>query len=368
MFASTMITSLPPTMKRMVAGRDFGTVYQRACIESWISAGFRIVSINSATEIEQLKPLAYPVSFVLSSNVRPGIGEFLDYAGRCHDDLVAIINADCFFLGYPSFVSGVRKGARRGLVMVERVNIDPISLLPTGQTCLGFDAFFFAPSMARAATIPRDLTVGQPWWDYWLPAAFAVENIELLRPQSPLVFHLDHEQGWSQDRWLKTGRTFLQSFALLDDQKLPSFLAEVRRFASEELASREDLGGFGDWCFNWLRDNSSYLEVSAEPTAAELLGKILASITNFDGMHASTLALAEARRNLADLAALQAQGANAALAEARRNLAALAALQAQGASVAGGARRWRPSAVHARSVQLARRFAGRLIKALRKRV
>ncbi|WLA68029.1 hypothetical protein [Bradyrhizobium diazoefficiens] len=357
-FAATIITSLPPTMKRMVGGRDFGAVYQRACIESWVSAGFRVTSINSAVEIEQLKPLGYPVRYVLSSNVRPAIEEFLDYAGRCQDDLVGIINADCFFLGYPSFVGGIKTGALRGVVMVERVNIDPISLLPTGQTCLGFDAFFFTPSMARLATVPPDLSVGQPWWDYWLPAAFAVENIELLRPQSPLVFHLDHEQGWSQERWLKTGRSFLQSFADLDDQKFPSFLTEVRRFASWELASREDLGGFGHWCFNWLRDNASYLEVSAEPTADELLGRILASVTNFDGMHANTLALAEARNNLA-----------AALAEARNNLAALTALQSQVARGAVWTRQLRLGAVQTRSVQLywrARRFSGRLIRAWRK--
>lgn len=347
MFVPTLITSLPPTMKRMVAGRDFGAVYQRACIESWVSAGFRVVSINSAVEVAQLKPLGYPVSFVSSSNVRPAIEEFLEYAGQCQDSLVGIINADCFFLGYPSFVGGIKKGALRGVVMVERVNIDPVSLLPTGQTCLGFDAFFFTPAMARLATVPSDLTVGQPWWDYWLPAAFAVENIELLRPQSPLVFHLDHEQGWSQERWLKNGRSFLQNFAVLDCQKSLSFLTGVRRFASWELAGREDLGGFGIWCFNWLRDNASYLEVSAEPSAAELLGRILASITNFDGMHANTLALAEARSNLA----------------------ALTALQAQIACGAVGARQYRLGAVQTRSVQLYRRargFLGRLIRAWRK--
>ena len=43
--------------------------------------------------------------------------------------------------------------------MVERVNIDPGSLLPTGQTCLGFDAFFFSKADAARVTIDPDLTV-----------------------------------------------------------------------------------------------------------------------------------------------------------------------------------------------------------------
>ena len=40
---------------------------------------------------------------------------------------------------------------------------------------------------------------------------------------------------------------------------------------------------------------------------AELFGRILAAITNFDGMHAGTLALAQARRELSELAVLKAQ-------------------------------------------------------------
>src|ERR1700681_4601960 len=125
----TLFTSLPPGTTRMVNGRDFGTAYQRACIDSWIAAGFDVVSLNPDSEIAQLRKYDFPVS-------------------------------------YPAFVQGIVSGARDGLVMVERVNIDPGSLLPTGQTCLGFDAFFFNKADAARVTIDPDLSVGQPWWDY----------------------------------------------------------------------------------------------------------------------------------------------------------------------------------------------------------
>ena len=191
--------------------------------------------------------------------------------------------------------------------MVERVNIDPSSLLPTGQTCLGFDAFFFNKADAARVTIDPDLSVGQPWWDYWFPMEFAVSNVKLLRPQSPLIFHLDHEQGWSQARWLHYGRKFITHFSVVDGDRNPSFSAGLREFLDSGSAEREDLGGFGDWCFNWLRDNAEYLKVSQDPTAAELFGRILAAITNFDGMHAATLALAQARRELSELTDLKAR-------------------------------------------------------------
>ena len=303
----TLFTSVPPGTTRIVNGHDFGPAYQRACIDSWIAAGFDVVSLNPESEIAQLRKYDFPISYLASANPRPQIREFLTEACRCPTELIGIINADCLLLSYPAFVQGIVSGARDGLVMVERVNIDPGSLLPTGQTCLGFDAFFFNKADAARVTIDPDLSVGQPWWDYWFPMEFAVSDVKLLRPQSPVIFHLDHEQGWSQARWLHYGRRFITHFSAVDGDRNPSFSAGLREFLDSGSAEREDLGGFGDWCFNWLRDNAEYLKVSQDPTAAELFGRILAAITNFDGMHAGTLALAQARRELSELAVLKAQ-------------------------------------------------------------
>ena len=303
----TLFTSLPPGTTRIVNGQDFGPAYQRACIDSWIAAGFDVVSLNPESEIAQLRNYDFPISYLVSPNPRPQIVEFLTEACRCPTELIGIINADCLLLSYPAFVQGIVSGARDGLVMVERVNIDPSSLLPTGQTCLGFDAFFFNKADAARVTIDPELSVGQPWWDYWFPMEFAFSEVKLLRPQSPIIFHLDHEQGWSQARWLLYGRKFITRFSVVDGTWNPSFSAGLREFLSSGCSERDDLGGFGDWCFNWLRDHAEFLKVSADPTAAELFGRILAAITNFAGMHAETLALAQARRELSELVVLKAQ-------------------------------------------------------------
>src|ERR1700730_7240576 len=90
----------------------------------------------------------------------------------------------------------------------------------------------------------------------------------------------------------------MMSFSVVDGTRIRSFSAGLREFLGSGSAEKDDLGGFGDWCFNWLCDNAEYLKVSQDPTAAELFGRILAAITNFDGMHATTLALAQARREL----------------------------------------------------------------------
>src|SRR5882757_7572264 len=268
----TLFTSLPPSTTRIVNGHDYGIAYQRACIASWIAAGFDVISLNPENEIAELRKYDYPINYLVSPNPRPKISEFLSEASRSPSDLTGIINADCLLLNYPPFVQGIVSGAKDGLVMVERVNIDPNNLLPTGQTCLGFDAFFFNKTHA-----------------------------------SRLMIDPDHEQGWSQARWLYYGRKFITRFSVVDGTRNPSFSAGLHEFLGSGSAEREDLGGFGDWCFNWLRDNAEYLKVSQDPTAAELFGRILAAITNFDGMHAGTLALAQARRELSELAVLKAQ-------------------------------------------------------------
>src|SRR5258707_10525850 len=126
----TLFTSLPPGTTRIVNGHDFGPAYQRACIDSWIAAGFDVVSLNPDSEIAQLRKYEFPITYLASPNPRPQIIEFLTEACRCPTELVGIINADCLLLSYPAFVQGIVSGAREGLVLVERVNIDPGSLLP----------------------------------------------------------------------------------------------------------------------------------------------------------------------------------------------------------------------------------------------
>jgi hypothetical protein len=307
MMGATLFTSLPPKATRLVSGLDFGPPYQRACIDSWIAAGFDVVSLNPESEIAELRKLEFPVSYRASPHPRPKILEYLAEARQSQTELTGIINADCLLINYPGFVKSILTGAATGLVMVERVNIDPNSLLPTGQTCLGFDAFFFNRTDAGQITIDPDLSVGQPWWDYWFPTEFAVSGIKLLRPQWPLIVHLDHEQGWSQSRWLEYGRRFITHFSAMSVPTNSSFSEDLREFVEPGWEEREDLGGTGDWSFNWLRDHADLLKAGQNDSSEALFGRILGAIANFDGMHTGTLALARAREELLELADLKAQ-------------------------------------------------------------
>jgi hypothetical protein len=156
----------------------------------------------------------------------------------------------------------------------------------------------FGREYALRVKIDPDLAFGEPWWDYWLPMELAASGMKLLRPRFPAVVHLDHEQGWSQSRWLSHGRKFMTHFSKLNSADIASFSDGLNGFLLSGSLEKEDLGGFADWCFNWLRDHAERIGFSKEHAAGELLGQMVAAITNFNGMHEGTLALAQARREL----------------------------------------------------------------------
>ena len=56
-------TSIPPVLKRQDAGRNF-IGYQKLCVQSWTSNGFRILSINDPDEIQALTALYPDVEFI----------------------------------------------------------------------------------------------------------------------------------------------------------------------------------------------------------------------------------------------------------------------------------------------------------------
>ena len=97
----TLFTSLPPGTTRIVNGHDFGPAYQRACIDSWIAAGFDVVSLNPESEVAQLRKYDFPISYLASPNPRPQIVEFLTEACRCPTELRRIYGrrAEILFRG-----------------------------------------------------------------------------------------------------------------------------------------------------------------------------------------------------------------------------------------------------------------------------
>src|ERR1700674_1196385 len=277
-----LYTSLPPRSTRRIANVELGHSYLMECVRSWKRAGFDVVSLNSAREIDELTDIGYDIEFREVGDERPRIRDFLEAIRESEDPVAGIINADIFLADNPDLLTSVLHHTASGMVFFERINIDPFSLRPTGRSCNGFDTFIFATAPLLRIDLDCDLLFGEPWWDYWFPLAYASVGGRLMATGAPLTFHLDHVQNWRQAQWTtngrKTVRYLLQSTGVLSQE----FVARIRPFAGATDISDATLGPFAHWCFAWLRETAETIKLMPRPSNDSPLPSLVASLNSPD--------------------------------------------------------------------------------------
>ena len=195
------LTSLSPSERAVDA--------QQRAITTWRDAGMHVRSFNHPTEIAALTS-CYDVEFVsvertafsvFGLHLIP-INRIIEWAAE-HDATVMIINADIELRLAPWALQRARRVAEGGLCYWIRHNHDDNLARATVEP-FGIDAFLFA---ARDVGIVPDsfLSMGQPFWDYWLPYLFASQHRPLVCVDFPAVFHRRHAQQWSWNDWHRCG-------------------------------------------------------------------------------------------------------------------------------------------------------------------
>jgi 2-O-methyltransferase len=255
------LTSLSPSPARAVV--------QRQCIESWHSAGLRVHSFNHPSELSSLG--SFPnVEFIpvegsqtaLNSkgNGHPyvPIKTMLEWAA-VHDRAVLIINSDIELRLLPWQLDRARWLSEGGLCYFVRHNHDG-EISRARREPYGIDAFLL--SGRQAALFPQSsLSMGQPFWDYWLPYTIAEKSRAIFSMDSAVAFHRNHQQQWSWDNWhlcalefdrmtglLRNERTLEACVAMaarvresFDSRKivLPSQPMEIRSWVQQTFSTRE---------------------------------------------------------------------------------------------------------------------------------
>lgn len=198
------LTSLSPAPQKLERQRD--------CVASWRSAGLQPVSFNHPAEIPSLCGTVdaefVPVETTTEATFgRPyvPISAFLEWAtaGRAR---VLIINADIQLQLAPWELRRVRWLSEGGLCYFVRYN-HGTDRARASREQWGIDAFFL--DGAQASLFPRSfLSMGQPFWDYWLPHTFAAQGLPLWSVEFPAAYHLDHPQNWSWENWHRCALEF----------------------------------------------------------------------------------------------------------------------------------------------------------------
>jgi len=198
----TLFTSIPPEMSRIVRGQERGPAWQSACIQSWIRAGFRVISLNPQNEIDRFHPLPANIEFqaLPAHSSRASISDFFRAAQACGDEVAGIVNADCMIAAPPEFLFRL-KSCIGGIVLSERADIDPNTLRPLGLSGFGFDGFFFDVAAIDKIKWDDHWMIGAVWYDFWLPLAFQVGGLRVKTLPAPILHHLYHDRAWNWEVW-----------------------------------------------------------------------------------------------------------------------------------------------------------------------
>ena len=221
-------TSIPLKISRIVDGQELGLIWTRMCIDSWRKAGYDVVSVNSASEAEQISSI-YPDVKVqaverdgMAAVGRPLIylSDLLSVAMRDTCSHVAIANADVMFLNDAAVAL---KGWTPELGFAYSTRLDIDDLAGTNPRLHGgVDFIIIKIGDLQGIELP-DFLFGTPWWDYWLPLVMnckGVKGCRLAFNNLPVIAHLFHGDRWSHDDFLSNFSCFIAAISkVVDDRK-----------------------------------------------------------------------------------------------------------------------------------------------------
>jgi hypothetical protein len=215
-------------------------------VESWRRAGLDVVTLNHASEVETVA--GYGVGIVqvertglaqYGRHVVP-LNEFVCWIGATAEPAL-IINADNELRVTPAQVQRLADLGASGVPMLAKVHHDANGSNPCVEPA-GFDAFLLSPRHCHLYA-ESFLSLGQPWWDYWIPWMVMQAGEPLYLPSEPVAFHLRHPGGWGQQPW-DLGAVELARLAGLDagaDAAARSQLSAAVYGALAQHATRVDL-------------------------------------------------------------------------------------------------------------------------------
>lgn len=206
------------------------TSIQRACIESWQAAGLAVRSFNHPSEIPELRE-RYSIEFVpVTDTSEPVFGRhyvpisaMLNWAGE-HQSAVLLINSDIQLELLPWEMKRLQYLADGGLCYFVRHNYNGNLDRAVPEAC-GIDAMLMH-GRNTGIIPPSFLSMGQPWWDYWIPHTFVSHGHAIFSVEFPAAFHRNHPLQWSWENWHECALEFDRMALQLDaDRSFNSCIA-----------------------------------------------------------------------------------------------------------------------------------------------
>lgn len=199
---------------------------QQKAVQSWLKAGFLVLSVNTPEEIGRLR-LHFPqVHFVGAA--RTGQEDFGkpmiyidDLLGALKDtqiEMVGLINSDIHLSLEPVHLDEIVRRTQEAVICVNRLNVKQMDSRDGVLFVGGFDVFFFRRWMLERIP-PSRFCLGIAWWDYYIPIVCVLNQIPMVCFQEPIAWHIRHPLNWDKIQWTKAARYFFERLLELCGQR-----------------------------------------------------------------------------------------------------------------------------------------------------
>lgn len=198
---------------------------QKVAIDSWVRAGYEVVSLNVEDEIKELKDfpeVKFVSTFRHTKHIfgKPYItaSALIDYIKEVKSKHTLLINSDIIIDDQLKYTENIKKISEDGIVIMNRRDFNNSHSEGIVYE-LGFDGFFI--NYKWIDVFPQTvLSLGQCFWDYWVPYSALTNRVKIFKLNEPYLFHKRHSVQYSVDQWRKTGEIFRAEMGLTKFTKI----------------------------------------------------------------------------------------------------------------------------------------------------
>ena len=220
---------------------------QQAAVRSWKNAGLSVVSVNTSAEADDLRALFPDVTFRTTDQVRVDsrsrplvpIHTLIETVSQEGHDICGIVNSDIEFRGGDHFVDAVRSHVASSLVFGCRIDFADREFDGGRAFRHGYDFFFWSRENSSLFD-QSDMTLGMPWWDFWMPLHAHAQGLKIKRLATSSMIHINHPLGYNQAGYVHYGRLFAKTLADVygrwDNENPPADHAFLHRLSATAAA------------------------------------------------------------------------------------------------------------------------------------
>ena len=183
---------------------------QCRAVDSWLQAGFTVVSLNRPNDIGCLQSRFPQVTFIAvqrdgESHRTPCVyfDDILDYLEGSEADVCGLIEPDICLYGY-DLAARLASEAANCIVYQDKIQVQSL-LAFEGNLFSRMGCLFFDRRLVRL--YPRDnVCLGQPLWDYWAILLPVLNKVPVKRITTPFAYHVIHAEQYDMAALLSYGK------------------------------------------------------------------------------------------------------------------------------------------------------------------